>query len=515
MTLSLVRLLRHIQIYKAKSKYFSSLSDYEKALVNTIGTEAIGTVVQLFQLKQEKKVNLLSYRKDDPIRLFFLELAKIHLDGIEINNIYLKDYNEMQAKKSKGITGILCSYYIPSSTFYYESLKQKLGTTIPGSLLFKEYVYIDLVGLIAILRDCELPVTSTTIGVNKNLLRFNTSKLVSKGGNKIQVFALEKGSNRLCKFTALSEKKNELLEQIPLNLVRKGTIRLLIKNNTNNMIAGNYSTNRLVDCEIHPSDFNKNMIIAYKNKGGGGNELIDSIVESLKCRSEFADEYKSESEGVRLVWGVLRNSKAVIDDCIKNDLHFIYADHAYFKRGHKISYRISPNSFECNTYKLCDDKRRDLFNCRLEPWNQKGSKIIVCPPTDYFCEAHGTYGWLNSTLKQLRKYTDRKIVIRKKPTEGCESISLREQLQSAYALVTHSSNVAIESVCLGTPVFVSSASAASFVGQTNLAQIENPIYPDRENWVNNLSYCQFSYEEIRNGSFWNIFKHYHSLPDIT
>ena len=71
MTLSLARLLRHIQIYKAKSKYFSSLSDYEKELVNTIGTDAIGTVVQLFQLKQKKRVNLFSYSKDDPIPILF------------------------------------------------------------------------------------------------------------------------------------------------------------------------------------------------------------------------------------------------------------------------------------------------------------------------------------------------------------------------------------------------------------------------------------------------------------
>ena len=275
---------------------------------------------------------------------------------------------ERKARRLLNIMFILYTqFYV-----YYESLKQKVGSTIPGSILFKECVYIDLVGLITTLRDCELPVTSTTTGVNKNLLRFNTSKPVSKGGDKIHVFALEKGSNRLCKYTASNDKKDGLLEQMPLNLVRKGTIRLLIKDNANQKIAGNYSTNRFVDCEINPSDFNKNMIVAYKNKGGGGNELIDSIVESLKCRSEFADEYKSESEGVRLVWGVLRNSKAVIDDCIKNDFHFMYADHAYFKRGHKISYRISPNSFECNTYKLCDDKRRNMFDCRLEPWNQKG-----------------------------------------------------------------------------------------------------------------------------------------------
>ena len=32
---------------------------------------------------------------------FFLELAKIYLDGTEINNIYLKDYNEAQERKAR------------------------------------------------------------------------------------------------------------------------------------------------------------------------------------------------------------------------------------------------------------------------------------------------------------------------------------------------------------------------------------------------------------------------------
>ena len=74
----------------------------------------------------------------------------------------------------------------------------------------------------------------------------------------------------------------------------------------------------------------------------------------------------------------------------------------------------------------------------------------------------------------------------------------------AHALVTHSSNVAIEAACLGTPVFVAPTSAAAPVGRVDLADIEMPIYPDREPWLAHLAYNQFSFEEIRSGEAWRM-----------
>jgi len=70
--------------------------------------------------------------------------------------------------------------------------------------------------------------------------------------------------------------------------------------------------------------------------------------------------------------------------------------------------------------------------------------------------------------------------------------------------VTHSSNVAIEAVCLGTPVFVSPSSAAAPVGRTDLSAIEDPVYPDRQPWLAHLAYNQFSYDEILEGDAWRM-----------
>ena len=83
-------------------------------------------------------------------------------------------------------------------------------------------------------------------------------------------------------------------------------------------------------------------------------------------------------------------------------------------------------------------------------------------------------------------------------------MTLPEALKTAHALVTHSSNVAIEAVCLGTPVFVSHTSAAAPVGHTDLSHIEKPAYPDRSAWLSHLAYNQFSLEEIADGRAWRM-----------
>jgi hypothetical protein len=140
----------------------------------------------------------------------------------------------------------------------------------------------------------------------------------------------------------------------------------------------------------------------------------------------------------------------------------------------------------------------------LLPWRQSGREIIVCPPTAYFMRAHACEGWLERTLETLAKLTDRPIVVREKPKPGEQAVPLPEALRTAHALVTHSSNVAIEAVCLGTPVFVAPTSAAAPVGRTDLESIEEPAYPDRQEWLAHLAYNQFSFEEIRDGRAWRM-----------
>ena len=75
-------------------------------------------------------------------------------------------------------------------------------------------------------------------------------------------------------------------------------------------------------------------------------------------------------------------------------------------------------------------------------------------------------------------------------------------LKDAWAVVNHSSNIGIESVINGVPVFVSQSSLSYEVGNDELRDIEKPAIPARQNWANKLSYTEWTTKEIRNGVPW-------------
>src|SRR4029077_9371412 len=100
--------------------------------------------------------------------------------------------------------------------------------------------------------------------------------------------------------------------------------------------------------------------------------------------------------------------------------------------------------------------------------------------------------WAESTLRRLARVTDRQVVVRDKESKR----PLQDDLKGAYCLVTHGSMTAVESVMLGCPVVVNQESAAALIGITDLDQINQVIYPERQKWLNALAYCQFNEQEL-------------------
>lgn len=260
-----------------------------------------------------------------------------------------------------------------------------------------------------------------------------------------------------------------------------------------------------------PTEIQPWMLSAYLNRGGAGNPVVSAFARGTGCRLAYAEDELAETEvlhSIPVVWGVLRGSNEIIERAKAQSLNFYYIDHAYFNRGHGNSYRITRNGYEAGPVRKCTADRFKKLDVSIEPWRRSGRSIIVCPPTDFFAAAHGCENWLEETLTQLRLETDRPIVVRAKPQAGEKSVPLREALRDAHALVTHSSNVAIEAACLGTPVFVSPTSAAAPIGWTDIGKIETPRYPTRDGWLAHLAWSQFTFEEFANGEAWrNIQMH--------
>ena len=178
-----------------------------------------------------------------------------------------------------------------------------------------------------------------------------------------------------------------------------------------------------------------------------------------------------------------------------------------------------------------DGERWKKFNIELQPWKQTGDKIIICGQHSNSHQWRNNppmTTWFDQQITQIRKHTDKPIVIRPHPRNGVslnakkyqnvkivtpqrdrrtyDDTDLAERLKSAWAVVSHSSNPAMTAVFSGIPVYVSEASLSYDVGNVSYENINHPNMPDRKQWANKLAYTEWWTDEIEQGLPWSRIK---------
>ena len=257
---------------------------------------------------------------------------------------------------------------------------------------------------------------------------------------------------------------------------------------------------------------------------------------AMYTQARLFDAYSIKSsddipDGISVVFGPACINR-VLKPCIKENRSFIYIDHAYFNRGYSksgtpMSLRIIPNGVHASGItRDVPAKRFNEMRIKVKRWRRKGSHVVVCPPTGAMLDVLGIKNtWLTDTVKSLRKYTDRNIIIRPKPgtdrnkadyiwcTQNYKNVSisldvsLEDGLKNAWAIVAPVSGASIEAICMGIPSFTSENSPAAPVSSTKLKNIESPYMTDRMPFLYSLAYHQFNMLEIESGFAWNVLKH--------
>jgi hypothetical protein len=148
-----------------------------------------------------------------------------------------------------------------------------------------------------------------------------------------------------------------------------------------------------------------------------------------------------------------------------------------------------------------------------KPVRQEGEHVLVAMPGEEFGRAHGLdmRPWMKSIVERVRKVTKRRVIVRDRMATSSLSFDLRH----CWAVVTHSSNVAVDAILAGIPVFVEPTSMAAPVGNLSLDQLEAPIFPSEDlfhTWWASLMCQQFTHREMQRGDAHFYLSAIHGLP---
>ena len=265
-----------------------------------------------------------------------------------------------------------------------------------------------------------------------------------------------------------------------------------------------------------------------------GRPVFAALIEHLKSKGEKVFINEDRNCDVAVIWSVLwqgrmEANKKVWEQFRGTGRPVVVLEVGGLRRNSSFKMGINGINREADfANDTFDDKRWPLFNHKLLPWKQSGNVIVICGQhhnSHQWRENPGMKSYFKNCIEEIRRYTDKPIVIRPHPRNivhnfpvekykhvrvnlpkrdwgTYDDTDFKKILKSTWAVVNHSSNPAMEAVIHGIPVFVSEKSLCHDVGNTDLSDIMHPAMPARQNWANRLAYTEWFTEEFREGKPW-------------
>lgn len=253
--------------------------------------------------------------------------------------------------------------------------------------------------------------------------------------------------------------------------------------------------------------------------------VFDAFANSL-VDNRHTVVYNDNSADVDCIWSVLFNGRMARNKTIwENKKPTIVLEVGGINRG--TTWKVGLNGINRDAYfgeQDNDRTRADHLGLVCKPWRSNGDFILICGQHDKSLQWQNMprmSTWFLETYDEIRKYTQRPIVFRPHPRcrldhieRGLKNVYRQEPnhiantyddfdmgFDNVWATVSYSSNPGPHSCINGVPAFVSTHSLAYSVGNDIdfLHDIENPMMPDRQQWLNDYAHTEYTIEEISQG----------------
>lgn len=271
-------------------------------------------------------------------------------------------------------------------------------------------------------------------------------------------------------------------------------------------------------------------------------QTADCFYQTNELKPKFFHEHRAETHG-NFMLHILDSKRPFI---VSESAPF--RKHPEFMRFGWWSYKWDLGDFN---NKNADRQRWQRFEEKtgttFKEWSSPGDKILIMGQKEgdsslqriYAAGYESFYDWVLDQVQEIRKYSDRDIVIRPHPRnlsrgikytqralfkmqlEGIntENIQISENLTSggnqggeglaadlaqAHCVVTYNSLSGVEAVEEGIPVFaLDGGSMVHPVAHHDLSEIENLRYDiDLTEWQNRIAYTMWDKEDVASGECW-------------
>lgn len=166
----------------------------------------------------------------------------------------------------------------------------------------------------------------------------------------------------------------------------------------------------------------------------------------------------------------------------------------------------------------------------VKDYRTNGNHILLCLQRNGGWSMKGldVMDFCNRIITQIKRHTDRPIVVRGHPGDAKTnqylklnlpgvSISpkdtpIQEDLKNAWATVLFNSSPGVASLIEGVPVFQMDPdkdfSMYGEVANSTLKRLEDPKMYDRQEWLERIAMCHWSFDQTQSGEAWEFMRQY-------
>lgn len=241
---------------------------------------------------------------------------------------------------------------------------------------------------------------------------------------------------------------------------------------------------------------------------------------------KMGHEIVDSNEDIAVIWSVLWQGRMLQNQpvyayCQSKNIPVMIIEVGNLRRG--VTWRLSLDHINghgkfANLDNL-DPTRPQKLSVELKsPLSTRRHDILIASQHKYSLQWQNMPSmeqWIESTVKTIRKYSNRNIVVRPHPRSPIRlnpipgvRVEIPKKIPNSYddfdidynfhCVINHNSGPAVQAAIAGVPIICDQSSLAASVSE-KWENLENPQLPDRQDWFLKLCHTEWTLDELAQG----------------